>query len=49
MPAICSYSTLLIFLSCLLLSFACYSQNRRIDSMENDLKHPKNDTFPIPH
>jgi two-component system, NarL family, sensor kinase len=47
MPAFRRYSTLLIFFSCLLHSFACYSQNRRIDSMENDLRHPKDDTFRI--
>lgn len=33
--------------SCLLWSIFAVSQNQRIDSMENDLKHPKDDTFRI--
>src|SRR5574337_132154 len=47
MPASRSYSVLLIFLLYLLHPFACYPQNRRIDSMKNDLEHPKDDTFRI--
>lgn len=47
MPAFRSYSTLLIFLFYLLHASACYSQDHSIDSMENDLKHPKDDTFRI--
>ena len=47
MSAFRSYSTLLIFFICLLHPVVSNSQNRRIDSMENDLKHPKNDTFRI--
>lgn len=47
MPVFRNYTRLFIFLFYLLQSSASYSQNRRIDSMENDLKHPKDDTFRI--
>ncbi|MDP4149613.1 MAG: tetratricopeptide repeat protein [Bacteroidota bacterium] len=36
---------LLLLSSCLIWPSGASCQNRRIDSMENDLKHPRNDTF----
>lgn len=40
-------NTIVFIIVCISFSILAKGQNQRIDSMENDLKHPKNDTFRI--